>query len=95
MSRQDAVTEAGREAFDLPLDHLLVGDHFDRQATEARLKSAGWVYVIELEKSRAGLSPDEQVLLGNLEVGRIAGQLVTGGPTRVWRLSAHAPIYPP
>ncbi len=79
----------------LPLDRILVEDHFDRQAAEARLKSAGWVYVIELEKSRAGLSPDEQVLLGNLEAGRIAAQRVTGGPTRAWRLSAHAPIYPP
>lgn len=80
---------------DLPLDHVLVEDHSDRQATEARLKSARWVYVIELEKSRAGLSPDEQVLLGSLETGRLAAQLVTGGPTRAWRLSAHAPIYPP
>ena len=80
---------------DWPLDHILVEDHLDWQAAEARLKSARWVYVVELEKSRAGLSPDEQALLGSLETGRIAAQLVTGGPTRAWRLSANTPIYSP
>lgn len=79
----------------LPLDRLLDDDRYDRQAIQARLNTARTAYVIELEKSRAGLSPSELRILSDLESGRIPAQKFIVGPTRAWIVPAGVLIYSP
>jgi hypothetical protein len=67
----------------LPFDSVL-DNRFDRQFIHSRLTSSHLIYVVELYKSRAGLSVEESSLLRELESGRTPAQEFTIGSSRVW-----------
>jgi hypothetical protein len=75
----------------LPFDSIL-DDRLDRQLIHSRLASADLVYVVELYKSKAGLSGEESHLLDELESGRTPAQEYSIGSTRIWIVAKDAPV---
>jgi hypothetical protein len=102
LTRDDAVLVLSDDTFQayalaayipFPFDSV-VDDRFDSQLVNSRLAASRMIYVIELYKSRAGLSAVEGNLLAGLESGRTRAQQFPIGSTRVWVVAGDSLLSP-